>query len=82
MLLMLMPKINASLKERDGHNWLSQSRPAPGFGDGAASSQTCGHLQGLDSQTKSMVPLGTGMKVQSGHWPSTPSAKMKHFNNY
>lgn len=59
MLLMLLPEINASLKERDGHNWLSQSRPAPGFGDGAASSQTCGHLKGLDSQTESTVPLGT-----------------------
>ena len=59
MLLMLMPEINASLKERDGHNWLRQSRPAPGFGDGAASSQTHDHLKGLDSQTKSTVPLGT-----------------------
>lgn len=56
---MLMPEINTSLKEWDGHNWLRQSRPAPGFGDGPASSQTCGHLKGLDSRTESTIPLGT-----------------------
>ena len=66
MLLMLMPEIKASLKERDGHNWLRQSRPAPGFGDGAASSQTCGHLKGLDSRTKSTVPLGT--RTEGAEW--------------
>lgn len=55
---MLMPETNALLKEWDERNWRRQSRPAPGFGDGVTSSQTHGHLKGVDSWTKSTTPLG------------------------